>query len=179
MQPAEVLNFWFGDLRPAQWFRPSPDVDRLIGDRFGDIHRAALACELAAWRVTAEGRLAEIIVLDQFSRQIHRGSAKAYQGDPLALGLAQTAVQLGRDLELPAVRRAFLYMPYMHSESGLIHQDALRLFGAPGLETSLVSERRHKAIIDRFGRFPHRNPALGRESTPEETVFLQGPGSKF
>ncbi len=179
MEPDAVLNFWFDELRPAQWFRSTPKIDQRIRDRFGDLHEAARVCELAAWRGRPEGRLAEIIVLDQFSRQIHRASALAFACDPLALALAQTAVQAGEDLRLTVDQRAFLYMPYMHSESRRIHEEAVRLFGAPGLERSLTSEVAHKAIIDRFGRFPHRNAVLGRTSTAEERAFLERPGSGF
>ncbi len=118
-------------------------------------------------------------MLDQFSRNIHRGSAEAFACDALALALAQSAVALGADLDLPVERRTFLYMPYMHSESPRIHQDAARLFSAPGLEDSLRSELQHKAIINRFGRFPHRNAVLGRVSTPEEVAFLASRGSRF
>jgi uncharacterized protein (DUF924 family) len=123
--------------------------------------------------------LAEVIVLDQFSRNIHRGTARAFACDPLALGLAQEAVALRADLQLEPALRAFIYMPYIHSESGLIHTEALRLLSAPGLEPNLESEVQHKAIIDRFGRYPHRNLALGRPSTAEELAFLEQPGSRF
>ena len=177
--PADILDFWFNALKPAQWFRASAELDARIRERFGAAHLAASRCETFPWRDTAAGRLAEIIVLDQFSRNIHRGTPMAFATDPLALALAQTAVAMGGDLELPVDQRAFLYMPYMHSESPLIHVEAMRLFSAPGLEKSLSSEQKHKAIIDRFGRFPHRNAILGRPSTPEELAFLEGPGSSF
>ena len=177
--PADIIDFWFNALKPAQWFKASFELDHLIRERFRAAHLAASRCETYGWRDTAAGRLAEIIVLDQFSRNIHRGTPNAFAADPLALALAQTAVALGADLELPVDQRAFLYMPYMHSESPLIHMEAVRLFSAPGLEKSLSSEMKHKAIIDRFGRFPHRNAILGRPSTPEELAFLDGPGSSF
>jgi len=179
MTHEDILTFWFDDLKPAQWFKSSPELDRLVCDRFGALHAAARLSELDHWRGGPRGRLAEVIVLDQFSRHIHRGSALAFQSDSLALALAQTAVALGQDQALEPRLRAFLYMPYMHSESRQIHQDAVRLFAAPGLEDNLASELRHKAVIDRFGRFPHRNAALGRTSTPEEIAFLQSPGSRF
>lgn len=127
----------------------------------------------------ASGRLAEIIVLDQFSRNIHRGQARAFACDPLALALAQTAVAVKADRELEVGRRAFLYMPYMHSESPAIHVLAVSLFGQPGLEGNLDFELRHKEIIDRYGRYPHRNAILGRPSTTEEMDFLKTPGSSF
>lgn len=178
-QPVDVLGFWFDEITPAQWWRKSDDFDRLIASRFGVLHAAAAQCELVHWRDTPAGRLAEIIVLDQFSRNIHRDQAAAFACDPLALALAQTAVALGADRQLDTTQRPFLLMPYMHSESRRIHADAVRLFSVPGLENTLDFELKHKAIIDRFGRYPHRNAALGRESTAEEIAFLQTPGSSF
>ena len=177
--PDDVLQFWFQELDRADWWRKSPELDRRIAERFGPTLAAAARCELFAWRTTPEGRLAEVIVLDQFSRNIHRDEAGAFANDALALALAQEAVALGGDRTLPVERRVFLYLPYMHSESVLIHEEALRLFASPGMEYNLDFERRHKAIIDRFGRYPHRNAALGRPSTPEELAFLEEPGSSF
>ncbi len=118
-------------------------------------------------------------MIDQFSRNLHRQSALAFAWDPLALALAQEAVALGVDGQLPVERRAFLYLPYMHSESHVIHEQAVALYSQEGLENNLDFEHRHKAIIDRFGRYPHRNAALGRKSTPEEVAFLAEPGSSF
>jgi uncharacterized protein (DUF924 family) len=175
----DVLQFWFGELTAEDWWRKDPALDRRVADRFGPTLAAAARCELYAWRVSARGRLAEVILLDQFSRNIHRDTAAAFANDALALALAQEAVARGCDLELSPAERAFLYLPWMHSESPLIHEEALRLYSAPGLELNLDFERRHKAIIDRFGRYPHRNAILGRASTPEELEFLQQPGSSF
>ncbi len=138
-----------------------------------------MRCELSAWRDTPHGRLAEIIVLDQFSRNIHRDTPLAFAADPLALALAQEAVRVDAQRDLPLQQKSFLYMPFMHSESPLIHEQAVVLFGEPGLENSLEFELRHKAIIDRFGRYPHRNAVMGRASTPEEIVFLKAPNSSF
>ena len=177
--PAAVLEFWFGELTPEDWWRKDPALDRRIADRFSPTLEAAARCELYAWRATARGRLAEVIVLDQFSRNIHRDTAAAFANDALALALAKEAVARGCDLELPVPRRVFLYLPWMHSESALLHEQALRLFATPGMEKNLEFEHRHKAIIDRFGRYPHRNEALGRISTPAETEFLAQPGSAF
>ena len=174
-----VLRFWFEELTPAQWWSGGSALDADIRQRFGAVLMAAARCELAHWRDEPAGRLAEILVLDQFSRHVHRGEARAFAQDALALGLAQTAVALGADQALPLAQRAFLYMPYMHSESPLIHREALRLFGAPGLERQLEAEHRHWAVIERFGRYPHRNAALGRESTPEEQAFIATPGTAF
>jgi uncharacterized protein (DUF924 family) len=155
------------------------DFDRLIATRFKEVHDSAVRCELSSWRDTLEGRLAEIVVLDQFSRNIHRDSPLAFAADPLALALAQEAVRVDARRDLTLQQRSFLYMPFMHSESPLIHKQAVTLFSEPGLENSLEFELRHKAIIDRFGRYPHRNAVLGRASTPEETAFLESPGSSF
>jgi uncharacterized protein (DUF924 family) len=177
--PAAVLSFWFEEIEPRMWWVKSDTFDRTIESRFGAVHRAAGRCELFAWRATPAGRLAEVIVLDQFSRNIHRDTALAFACDPLALALAQEAVAAGADLQVDETRRVFLYMPYMHSESPAIHAAALALFARPGAEDNLDYERRHKAIIDRFGRFPHRNAILGRASTEEEIAFLATPGSAF
>ncbi len=164
---------------PKQWWAKSEPFDRQIETRFGAVHRAAARCELHSWRATAPGRLAEIIVLDQFSRNIYRDQSQAFACDALALALAQCAVAAQADIELDLAQRAFLYLPYMHSESLVIHETALTLFSAPGLENNLNFERRHQAIIDRFGRYPHRNAILGRTSTPDELEFLTTPGSSF
>ena len=147
--------------------------------RFGRLHEAAARCELHAWRETPQGRLAEIIVLDQFSRNIYRDQPQAFACDALALALAQTAVSAGADGALEIRQRAFMYMPYMHSESPLFHTAAVALFSQSGMDSSLASEHRHKAIVDRFGRYPHRNAILGRVSTAQELEFLATPGSSF
>lgn len=177
--PDEVLTFWFDALEPAQWFRKDPHLDVEIASRFGPCLTAACRGELWHWRETPAGRLGEIIVLDQFSRNIHRDTSAAFTADPMALVLAQEAVARGDDQCLPPARRAFLYMPFMHSESVVIHEQALRLFDQPGLERHLGVERRHRDIILRFGRYPHRNAILDRDSTPEELEFLSRPGSSF
>jgi uncharacterized protein (DUF924 family) len=168
----EIIRFWFEEIAPRQWWARNADFDRIVATRFGALHGAATRCELYTWREKPVGRLAEVIVLDQFSRNLYRDDPRSYAFDSIALCLAQEAIRAGADQGLPAAQRAFLYMPFMHSESAPIHARALELFGAPGLEASLVSERKHKAIIDRFGRYPHRNPILGRVSTPDEIAFL-------
>ena len=142
-------------------------------------HQQAAQAELWGWRKTAEGRLAEIIVLDQFSRNLFRDSPQAFAQDSLALALAQEAISLNLDQQLSPEQRAFLYMPFMHSESKLIHEFALKLFQRLGNPTNLEFEKKHKVIIDRFGRYPHRNQILGRESTDEELTFLTQPDSSF
>lgn len=179
MDAEAVIRFWFVELNSADWFNRNPALDRAIAERFGALHAAAARCELYAWRATPAGRLAEIVVLDQFSRNIHRDRPGAFAQDALALALAQAAIAAGAAPALPPVQRAFLYMPFMHSESPLIHAEAERLFSEPGLEDNLDYERRHRAIIDRFGRYPHRNRILGRVSTAEEEAFLLQPGSSF
>jgi len=179
VKPDEVIGFWFEEISPKMWWARDAQLDTEIALRFAAIHIAATRCELYTWREHPTGRLAEIIVLDQFSRNIYRGDPRSFAFDPLALCLAQQAVGLGADQNLPVNQRAFVYMPFMHSESALIHDWALKLFGTPGLESSLESERRHKSVIDRFGRYPHRNHILGRTSTPEEVVFLTAEGSSF
>lgn len=177
--PDQVLTFWYEELEPMQWFRKDPELDKEIEERFGATQRAASLGELADWRRTAEGRLAEIIVLDQFSRNIFRARPEAFANDITALVLAQEAVRIGADRQVVMERRMFFYMPFMHSESRLVHETALELFGQPGAEYNYEYELKHKAIIDRFGRYPHRNKILGRQSTAEEIEFLKQPGSSF
>jgi uncharacterized protein (DUF924 family) len=175
----EVLKFWFEDATPEQWFRKDDKFDRLITARFSELHRRAAHCELYEWRREARGRLAEIIILDQFSRNMFRNTPKAFAQDALALALAQEAMTTGADQVLDPQERGFLYMPYMHSESPEIHRVAEQIFRQHGNETKLDYELKHKAIIDRFGRYPHRNAILGRASTPEEAAFLQQAGTGF
>jgi uncharacterized protein (DUF924 family) len=172
----DIIHFWFEELDEAKWWKKDPEFDRLILSRFADLHARAQRCELYQWRDEPQGRLAEIIVLDQFPRNMYRGTPQAFASDPLALSLSQTAVAVGADRQLPWRQRNFLYMPYMHSESQVIHEQAVELFRGSG---SFDFELRHKRIIDQFGRYPHRNAILERESTPEEVLFLQQPGSGF
>ena len=177
--PDEIIHFWFTEIDRDLWFRKDADFDCLLSERFGALHAQACLGELCVWRDTPHGRLAEIIVLDQFSRNLFRDSAKAFAQDGMALVLAQEAVRTGADAALTPQERVFLYMPYMHSESAAIHKTAVELFTHNGIPSNLNYELKHKAIIDRFGRYPHRNAVLGRESTPEEIAFLQEPGSSF
>ncbi len=174
-----ILQFWFDELSPRQWFTKDQTVDRRIAEHFSDIHQQAIRCELFSWRQSPRGRLAEIIVLDQFSRNLFRDSPRAFATDALALALAQEAVACGADQTLDPQEKNFMYMPYMHSESAEIHKVAMVLFDQPGLEQNLEYEVRHKVIIDRFGRYPHRNALLGRTSTDDEVAFLKQPGSSF
>lgn len=174
-----VIDFWFEEISPKHWWQKDEAFDKAIQSRFGDWLIAAKKAELYQWRTEPLGRLAEVIVLDQFSRNIHRDTPAAFEADPMALALAQEAVALGIDTLLPVPMVPFLYMPYMHSESRLIHEQALVLFSQPAAKGNLEFELRHKAIIDRFGRYPHRNQILGRQSSCDELAFLQEPGSSF
>ena len=179
MRPDSILHFWLEELTPKQHFAKDPELDEAIRTRFGDTLEAAARCELFAWRTTPEGRLAEILVLDQFSRNVYRDTPRAFAQDALALMLAQELVTSGQDRSLPLAQRSFAYMPYMHSESALVHAQAVSLFSQPGMEDNLRFELHHKAIIDRFGRYPHRNAILERSSTAQELAFLSEPGSSF
>jgi uncharacterized protein (DUF924 family) len=174
-----VLQFWFTDLTPKQWWSADPAFDALISQRYSALVQQAAAAELYHWRTSARGRLAEIILLDQFSRNIYRGTPKAFAQDGIALVLAQEAVAAGALTGLNAEQGSFLLMPYMHSESKIVHQQAEQLFKHYAPEHSYQFELKHKVIIDRFGRYPHRNRILGRTSSEEEDAFLQQPGSGF
>jgi len=175
----DILQFWFETITPKEWYKKNPEFDQDLTRRFGDLLERASRAELFTWRESPEGRLAEIIVLDQFSRNIYRDSPAAFAQDTLALALSQEAVRSGCLKQLNSAQQAFMLMPYMHSESVLIHEEAITLFGLPGLEDNLRFEHRHKDIIDRFGRYPHRNKTLNRNSTEAELIFLNTPGSSF
>ena len=179
MNPNDIIQFWFEEIDSNNWYAKDDAFDALLLQRFGAYHAAAVAGELAEWRSSAAGRLAEIIILDQFSRNLWRDTARAFAADSMALALAQDAIAAGADQELTGAQKAFLYMPFMHSESAQIHQQALQLFSQDGMQATLAFERRHHAIIERFGRYPHRNAILGRESSPAELAFLTQPGSSF
>lgn len=175
----QIIDFWFEEIDPVMWFKKDDDFDSRLQVRFGELWHAAAAGELAHWRDTIEGRLAEVIVLDQFSRNLYRGTPRAFSSDCMALVLAQEAIRSGQCEQLSREQRGFLYLPFMHSESAVIHQQALALYTELNNGDQLEFELRHKAIIDRFGRYPHRNAILGRISTPEEEAFLLLPGSGF
>lgn len=168
-----ILDFWFNQLTPAQWWMKDAELDRLITQKFASIHHQAISGELFGWCETARGCLAEVIILDQFSRNMFRDTPQSFAYDDLALLLAQEAIRRSFDQQLSLSERSFLYMPFMHSESLEIHQQALLLFAAPGLEQALDFEKQHIDIIERFGRYPHRNTILGRTSTDEEKAFLK------
>lgn len=175
----EVIDFWFIRLKPEQWWQKNKALDASIQCQFRSLHEQAKAGELVTWRETTLGSLAEIIVLDQFSRNIYRNKPESFACDPLALALAQFAISKGLDINLPEKERCFLYLPFMHSESRRIHREAVKLFTSLGNMNHLEFEYKHKAIIDRFGRYPHRNTILGRTSTTEEIAFLKQPDSSF
>lgn len=171
-----IHAFWFEECQPSDWFKKSDEFDEMITERFSTYHQAAIKGELNHWRDCAEGSLCEIIILDQFSRNIFRGKADAFASDPQALTLSQFAIEKGFDRALSAVERTFMYLPFMHSESLLIHDSALRLF--QGSEQASF-ERAHRDILVQFNRYPHRNEALGRVSTAAELRFLEQENSGF
>jgi len=175
----EIIHFWFNSIEPAQWWVKDISFDNEVKAKFEQLHIAARQCELAQWRETAQGRLAEIIVLDQFSRNMYRDTPQAFAFDGIALALAQEAISVGADKALEPIQRSFLYMPFMHSESLVIHQDAVLLYKANGIASNLEFEIKHKDIIEQFGRYPHRNIILSRPSTAEELTFLNQPNSSF
>ena len=173
----EILKFWFEEIEPSQWWSKDEQIDQIILERFSDIHAKAIRCELFEWRKIAEGRLAEIIVLDQFSRNMYRESPLSFANDSLALALAQEAILFEADKELSSVQRSVLYLPFMHSESLKIHEVAMALYQKNGILSNLSFEVKHKEIIEKFGRYPHRNKTLDRISTEQELEFLkQGAG---
>jgi len=174
-----IIKFWFNDIVSPKWWVKDRAFDALITDRYSDIHRQACRCELSHWRNDSLGRLAEILIIDQFSRNIYRNSPAAFAHDSLALALSQEAVNQGIDADMDGDQKAFLYMPYMHSESLAIHDMAIKLFAVPGLGSSLAYEKQHREIIVKFGRYPHRNNILNRQSTDSEREFLLQPGSSF
>ena len=171
VSPQEVLEFWFKECAPSDWFKKSEEFDEEIRTRFLPAYEAIVSGETVHWRKTPRGRLAEIIVLDQFSRNMFREDAKAFAADSLALILAQEALPYWK--ELTVEEQGFLVMPFMHSESLWIHDWAAKWFAEPGLERRKKYEMAHRAIIEQFGRYPHRNQILGRKSTLEEEQFLE------
>lgn len=179
MSATEVIKFWFEEIEPKQRFVKDKEFDEVIRARFSKTHKKASRGLLYKWRDHPLDALAEIIVLDQFSRNMFRDSPQAFEFDTLALVLSQEAIRRKMDVELTDSQRAFLYMPFMHSESPEIHEMAMFLYDQPGMEDNFNFELRHKKIIDRFGRYPHRNKILQRESTAEEIEFLKQPGSGF
>lgn len=179
MDYSEIINFWFKELKPEQWFSKNSELDLFIKKRFLKILQAARRGELYFWRINPLGRLAEIIVLDQFSRNIYRNSAEAFSSDTMALTLAQEALVQKIEKDFTSSQKAFLYLPFQHSESPKIQEIALELFTQLDFKNFLKYQILHKNIIDRFGRYPHRNSVLKRKSTPEELEFLNTENSSF
>ncbi len=179
MHYQEVIDFWFKEIEPSRWWVKDITFDKEITARFSELHQSAKQCELVHWRKTAQGRLAEVIVLDQFSRNMYRDTPQAFANDGIALALAQEAIADEADKKLTPLENSFLYMPFMHSESLVIHEKAVTLYQANGIASNLEFERKHKDIIERFGRYPHRNIILNRQSTDEEILFLTQPNSSF
>lgn len=175
----KVLKFWFQDTPSEKWWASDPEFDKQIESRFLDFLHQAIRCELHEWRSEPQGRLAEIIVLDQFSRNVFRGTPQAFAQDSMALVLAQEAIRLQAHASLNPIERSFLLLPFMHSESAKIHVLAEQLYKEFAPHENYEFELKHKAIVDRFGRYPHRNAILGRASTAEEIEFLKQPGSAF
>lgn len=174
-QAEAVLAYW-KSIGPQGWFRRDEAVDSEIRRRFGELHTKAVAGGLDAWRGSANSCLALVILLDQFSRNLHRGDARAFAGDGAARDIADHALRSGFDVEVDAALKAFFYMPFMHSETIADQERCVRLFHAVGDENGLKFAILHRDIIRRFGRFPHRNIALGRTLSPGEAAYLEGGG---
>ena len=190
-QAQAVLDFWFlapdnpghGQSR-AEWFRKDDAFDAQIRERFGALIDIAIDGGLRDWAATPRGALAQILLLDQFTRNVYRGTPRAFAGDAQALELAIALTQDGQDQQLEPTLRAFVYMPFEHAEDLAMQARAVELFqlltqSREGFESMLDYAQRHQEVIARFGRFPHRNAILGRDSTPEEAAFLLQPGSSF
>ena len=172
MNYKNILDFWFDELPSDDWFIKSDALDLKMVEKFIVIHSQAVAGELFHWRNDPLGRLAEIILIDQFSRNIYRDDPKAFANDSLALVLAQETINGNYHRLFTYQQKLFLYMPYMHSESKMIHDIALELFSEKGLEKNLIYEQDHYDKIKRFGRYPERNIILGRINSPEEEIYL-------
>jgi uncharacterized protein (DUF924 family) len=175
---ANVLRFWFEECAPEQWFKRDDALDETLRQRFLTVHATVAALANEACLADADTALAATIALDQFSRNMFRGTPAAFAHDPKALAIAQGAIARGFDTTLPEKRRQFFYLPFEHAEDAGAQARSVALFATLG-EDYLRWAEAHKVIIDRFGRFPHRNAILGRTSTPEEIEFLRGPGSSF
>lgn len=173
MRTAEdVIRFWFVDHGMDDWFGGKAEFDAALAAEFAETHKRVALGEAWQWRASHEGRLAEIIVLDQFSRQLHRGSPEAFAQDKMAVALVQEAIAAGADRAIPMERRMFLFMPFMHAESLVIQQEGCKHFAQFG-EEMMKFMTGHRDCIARFGRFPFRNRALGRESTAEELAYME------
>jgi len=174
-----VLDFWFSELTPPQWFKKDAATDAAITDRFGDVHRDVCAMSVEALTHDARTALAAVLVLDQFPRNMFCGSSRAFASDATALAVAERAVELGYDQLLGTQQRIFLYLPYEHSEPLSDQDKAVTLIATLGNEEFNRYAEDHRDVIRRFGRFPHRNAVLDRASTDEESAYLAKPGSGF
>lgn len=175
-----ILDFWFAPGMEKRWFAADAALDRELAEQFGQDMTQAVRGELDHWVDTPDGALALVLLLDQLPRNIFRGKAQAFSFDSRALAIAEGALLRGHDRALSTIRRRFLYLPFEHSESLPDQKYCVRLFEANGDDPEgLEYARKHLAVIERFGRFPHRNEALERETTPEEEEFLKGPDSRF
>ena len=175
----DVLKFWFEQTEPDQWFKKDPAFDASIRERFLSLHEVLVSCETHGLLTDAQTALAAVIVLDQMSRNMFRDTPRAFATDPLALWIAEAAIARGFDAGLTKDQRMFLYMPFQHSEDCRSQARGVALMASLGDAEQIKWAEAHRAIVDRFGRFPHRNGILGRASTPEETEFLKRPGSSF
>jgi uncharacterized protein (DUF924 family) len=170
--PQQIIDFWFSDESRKRWFKSTPDFDQALRDRFEDVWQRASRGELDHWMQTATGCLALVIILDQFPLNMFRGTAHSFSSEARSREVAATAIERGFDKTLSAEQKSFLYMPFMHSEALDDQQLALQLFDQPGLESNFRFARHHHSIIEKFGRFPHRNAVLGRASTDAEIEYL-------
>lgn len=177
--PNDILSFWFEELQPQDWFNPPPGLDEQCDRRFRKAHLALARGVAPVWRATPENRLAAVILLDQMPRNIYRATPLAFATDGLALGEARLAIEADADKSLTVDQRAFLYLPFEHSENLVDQEQSVRLFSDLGNANYLDFAIRHHEIVAQFGRFPHRNAILGRASTQAELTFLTQPGSGF
>jgi uncharacterized protein (DUF924 family) len=175
----EVIAFWFEQLGSQDWFRKDVKLDATIKERFGALYDALKLGVPAAWLSEPHGVLASVLVLDQFPRNIFRGDERSFATDAAALAIAKRAIAEGVDAKLPGTKRWFLYLPFQHAENSADQARSVELFTTLGNPSALDYALRHQAVIDRFGRFPHRNAVLGRLSTEEEEDFLKQPGASF
>lgn len=173
--PAEVIAFW-REAGPERWFEKNEVFDEAVRARFLALHERAAAGELKDWENSAEGTLALLLLFDQFPRNMFRGTARAFATDELARAIAASALLKGFDAQVPSDLRTFLYLPFEHSEDMADQERGLALYAAAGDQDDLKWAQIHADIIRRFGRFPHRNAALGRGTTPEEQAFLDAGG---
>lgn len=179
----DVLSFWFQDGMQSKWFLTDHAFDDILKQKFGTLHQQARTGALDHWEQTLEGRLALVLILDQFSRNMFRGLPQAFASDKKALSLARSALDAGDDLWLkenrPDMWRSFLYLPFMHSENIKDQHRSVKLYLTHGPSSVIPYAQEHLDVVERFGRFPARNEALGRESTAEEKIFLSKGGGQF